>query len=213
VRWRIRPYAPTADREWAHGLWAAAMPSSWPVLPAGIAMIADGLVAEAGAGPEGLAALDLAGSVSLILVHPGWRDRRIGTGLLAAALDLLRAGGARQVTAGNGGSDYIWPGVPWDRHCPGHPGLADPLPGGHPGLPYRLGRQRGLLPPGRLPALAAICHVPQPRLATPQHPFRLPATERSWPAAASAAWNRSARRSTRWPGRRQARRAMPRSGS
>jgi beta-N-acetylhexosaminidase len=114
VRWRIRPYAPTADREWAHGLWAAAMPSWWPVLPAGIAMIADGLVAEAGAGPVGLAAVDLAGSVPLILVHPGWQGRGIGTGLLAAALDLLRAGGAREVTAGNGGSGYIWPGVPSD---------------------------------------------------------------------------------------------------
>src|SRR5262249_6545814 len=35
-------------------------------------------------------------------------------GLLAAALALLRAGGAREVTAGSGGSDYIWPGVPSD---------------------------------------------------------------------------------------------------
>ena len=114
MRWRIRPYAQTADREWAHGLWAAAMPSSWPVLPAGIAMVADGLVAEAGAGPVGLAAMDPAGSVPLILVHPGWQGRGIGTGLLAAALDLLRAGGAREVTAGSGGSGYIWPGVPSD---------------------------------------------------------------------------------------------------
>ena len=85
VRWRIRPYAPAADREWAQRLWAAAMPSWWPVLPAGIAMIADGLVAEVGAGPVGLAAVDLAGSVPLILVHPVCQGRGIGTGLLAAA--------------------------------------------------------------------------------------------------------------------------------
>jgi GNAT superfamily N-acetyltransferase len=90
------------------------MPSWWPLLPAGIAMIADGLVAEAGAGPVGLAAVDLAGSIPLILVHPGWQGRGIGTGLLAAAVDLLRAGGALEVMAGSGGSGYIWPGVPSD---------------------------------------------------------------------------------------------------
>ena len=49
VRWRIRPFAQAADREWAEGLWAAAMaPSSWPLLPAGIAMLGAGLVALAG---------------------------------------------------------------------------------------------------------------------------------------------------------------------
>ena len=49
VRWRIRPFAQAADREWAEGLWAAAMaPSSWPLLPAGIAMPGAGLVALAG---------------------------------------------------------------------------------------------------------------------------------------------------------------------
>src|SRR5439155_11985660 len=55
VRWRVRPDVQVADREWAQGLWVAAMPW-WPLLPAGIAMIADGLVAEAGPGPVGLAA-------------------------------------------------------------------------------------------------------------------------------------------------------------
>jgi hypothetical protein len=49
VRWRIRPFAQAADREWAEGLWAAAIsPSSWPLLPAGIAMPGEGLVALAG---------------------------------------------------------------------------------------------------------------------------------------------------------------------
>jgi GNAT superfamily N-acetyltransferase len=114
VRWRIRRYVPAADREWAQRLWAAAMPSWWPVLPAGIAVIGGGLVAVAEGGPVGLAGVDLAGSVPLILVHPGWQGRGIGTGLLAAAVDLVRAGGAREVTAGSGGSAYIWPGVPVD---------------------------------------------------------------------------------------------------
>jgi GNAT superfamily N-acetyltransferase len=114
VRWRIRPFVPVADREWVQRLWVAAMPPSWPLLPAGIAMLADGLVAETGTGPVGLAAADRAGSVPLILVHPACQGRGIGTGLLAAAVDALRAGGAAKVWAGNGGDRYIWPGVPRD---------------------------------------------------------------------------------------------------
>jgi len=114
VRWRIRPFAPVADREWAEGLWVAAMASSWPLLPAGIALLTDGLVAEAEAGPVGLVGVDLAGGILLILIHPACQGRGIGTGLLAAAVDLLRAGGTREVRAGSGGRAYIWPGVPLD---------------------------------------------------------------------------------------------------
>jgi GNAT superfamily N-acetyltransferase len=114
VRWRIRPFAQAADREWAEGLWAAAMPPSWPLLPAGIAMLREGLVAEAGMCPVGLAAVDMAGSIPLILVHPACQGRGIGTGLLAAALDKLSAGGVSEVTAASGGDCYIWPGVPRD---------------------------------------------------------------------------------------------------
>jgi hypothetical protein len=47
VRWRIRPFAQAADREWAEGQWAAAMPPpSWPLLPA--ALTGEGMVALAG---------------------------------------------------------------------------------------------------------------------------------------------------------------------
>ena len=95
LRWRIRPFVPAADREWVQRLWATAMPPSWPLPPAGIAMLADGLVAEAGTGPVGLAAIDRAGSVPLILMHPEYQGHGIGTGLLAAALDALRARGPR----------------------------------------------------------------------------------------------------------------------
>ena len=35
--WRMRPLAPAADRGWMNELWAAALPSAWPPLPAGIA--------------------------------------------------------------------------------------------------------------------------------------------------------------------------------
>jgi hypothetical protein len=72
----------------------AAMPPWWPLLPAGIAMLADGLVAEAGNGPVGLVAVDMTGSIPLILVHPACQGRGVGAGLLAAALDTLRAGTA-----------------------------------------------------------------------------------------------------------------------
>jgi len=112
--WRMRPLAPVADREWVEQLWAAALPPAWPLLPAGIARLRDGLVAEVGADPVGLAAVDMAGSIPLILVHPAHQRRGIGTGLLAVALDTIRAGGATEVTAASGGDDYIWPGVPHD---------------------------------------------------------------------------------------------------
>lgn len=112
--WRMRPLVPAADRAWVTELWAAALPPSWPPLPAGIAMLRDGQVAEAGADPVGLAAVDMAGSIPLIMVHPAHQRRGIGTALLAAALDKLRAAGATEVKVASGGDDYIWPGVPHD---------------------------------------------------------------------------------------------------
>jgi beta-N-acetylhexosaminidase len=114
MRWQIRSFAPAADRESVERLWVAAMPPAWPLLPAGIARLSGGLVAEAGTGPVGFAAVDMAGSIPLILVAPAYQRRGIGTALLAAALDCLRAGGATGVTAGSGGRFYIWPGVPHD---------------------------------------------------------------------------------------------------
>jgi len=114
VGWRIRPFAAAADRAWLRLLWPAAMPPSWPVLPAGIGQLGEGLVAEAGPVPVGFAALDPAGSIPLMLVEPGYQRRGIGTGLLEAALQQVRAGPVGSVTAGSGGAAYIWPGVPRD---------------------------------------------------------------------------------------------------
>ena len=111
VSWRIRAFVAAADRAWVRLLWQAAMPPSWPVLPAGIGQLDEGLVAQAGHVRVGFAALDAAGSIPLILVEPGYQRRGIGTGLLAAALRQLRAG---SVTAGSGGAVCIWPGVPRD---------------------------------------------------------------------------------------------------
>jgi GNAT superfamily N-acetyltransferase len=114
VSWRIRPFAAAADRAWVRLLWQAAMPPSWPVLPAGIGRLGEGLVAEAGPVPVGFAALDRAGSIPLMLVEPGYQRRGIGSGLLEAALQQVRSGTASSVTAGSGGAVTIWPGVPRD---------------------------------------------------------------------------------------------------
>jgi GNAT superfamily N-acetyltransferase len=81
-------------------LWQAAMPPSWPVLPAGIGQLGEGLVAQAGPVPAGFVAFDRAGSIPLILVEPGYQRHGIGTALLEAALLQLRAGSAASVTAG-----------------------------------------------------------------------------------------------------------------
>lgn len=114
MRWRIRPWTAGADEMVVERLWQAAMPPSWPVLRAGIAQLGEGLVAEAGSDPVGFAAVDMAGSIPLILVDPACQRRGIGTSLLAAALERLQAGGVLSVTAASGGGSYIWPGVPED---------------------------------------------------------------------------------------------------
>ena len=112
--WRIRPFAAVADRAWVAQLWRAALPPSWPVLPAGLGQLGAGLVAEAGPVPVGFVAVDPAGSIPLMLVDPGYQRRGIGTRLVEAALGQFRAAGGSSVTAGSGGASYIWPGVPWN---------------------------------------------------------------------------------------------------
>jgi GNAT superfamily N-acetyltransferase len=114
VRWRIRPFQATADREYVERLWRAAMPPVWPLLSAGIAQLGEGLIAEYDTGPAGFAAVDMGGSIPLILVDPARQRQGIGTSLLAAALDRVRSGGAAEVTAASGGRSFIWPGVPQD---------------------------------------------------------------------------------------------------
>lgn len=114
MRWQIRSFAPAADQECVERLWVAAMPPAWPLLPAGIARLSGGLVAQTGTGPVGFVAVDMAGSIPLILVARAYQRRGIGTALLAAALSRLRVGGAAGVAAGSGGRFYIWPGVPRD---------------------------------------------------------------------------------------------------
>ena len=70
VSWRIRPFTPASDRAWVRLLWQASMPPSWPVLPAGIGQLGEGLVAQARPVLAGFVAFDRAGSIPLILVEP-----------------------------------------------------------------------------------------------------------------------------------------------
>jgi ribosomal protein S18 acetylase RimI-like enzyme len=88
--------------------------------PRAIAMVRDGFFAVEDGRTVGCVAVDLAGSIPLVLVAPGHQRRGIGTDLLSAALGLLRADGVSVVHAGSGGTDNIWPGVPADLPEAGH---------------------------------------------------------------------------------------------
>jgi GNAT superfamily N-acetyltransferase len=113
-QWWLRRFEPATDREQVEALWRAAMPPAWPLLPSGVMALREGLVAVQNARLVGLAAVDLAGSIPLVLVAPAGQRRRIGTTLVSAAVELLSAAGIGEVAAGSGGTSYIWPGVPLD---------------------------------------------------------------------------------------------------
>lgn len=112
--WTLRPFSGAADHELVEALWMAALEGRWPLLPKAIAMVRDGFFALQGDRTVGFVAVDRAGSIPLILVAPEYQRRGIGTDLLSAALDRLRAAGVSTVQAGSGGTDSIWPGVPAD---------------------------------------------------------------------------------------------------
>lgn len=63
--------------------------------------------------PVGFAAVDVAGSIPLILVDPAYQRHGIGTSLLAAALEQVRVGGATGVTPASGAGSYTGPACPW----------------------------------------------------------------------------------------------------
>jgi ribosomal protein S18 acetylase RimI-like enzyme len=112
--WILRPFSGVADHDLVEALWLAAMKGRWPLLPRAIAMVRDGFFAVEGGRTIGCVAVDLAGSIPLVLVAPRHQRRRIGTDLLSAGLGRLRAAGVSTVQAGSGGTDCIWPGVPAD---------------------------------------------------------------------------------------------------
>ena len=112
--WALRPFGGVADHDLVEALWLAALEGRWPLLPKAIAIVRDGFFAVTGGRAVGCVAVDLAGSIPLILVAPEYQRRGIGTDLLSAALDRLRAASVSTVQAGSGGTDSIWPGVPAD---------------------------------------------------------------------------------------------------
>jgi GNAT superfamily N-acetyltransferase len=115
---RLRDLDPSADRVGLERLWAAAIGSVWPVLPAALDFLGTGVVAEAGGEPVGVVAVEAGqvrqGGLQLLLVDPSMQRRGIGTRLLEAGVGRLRALGVTTVALGSGGLDYLWPGVPED---------------------------------------------------------------------------------------------------
>ena len=114
----LRDLDPSGDRPALKRLWATAIGDAWPVLPAALAFLRTGVVAEAGGEPVGAVAVeagaDRQGGVQLLLVDPSVQRRGIGTRLLEAGIEQLRELGVTTVALGSGGHDYVWPGVPED---------------------------------------------------------------------------------------------------
>jgi len=114
----LRDLDPLRDRHGLERLWVAALRDVWPVLPAGLDLLRTGVVAEVAGEPVGVVCIEAGddgeGGVQLLLVDPAVRRRGIGTRLLEAGIERLRADGVTSVALGSGGRDYLWPGVPDD---------------------------------------------------------------------------------------------------
>ena len=110
----VRDLDPSADRAALERLCRAALAPAWPLPPDGLDLVCAGLVAEQDGDVAGAVAIDLAGSILLLLVDPNRQRRGVGTTLLESATSRLRAAGVRRVHLGSGGRSYIWPGVPAD---------------------------------------------------------------------------------------------------
>jgi GNAT superfamily N-acetyltransferase len=115
---RLRDLDPPGDRVALERLWAAALGGVWPLLPAGLDLVRDGVVAESGGALVGVVGVLVGdggeGGVQLLLVDPAARRQGVGTRLLEAGVERLRDGGVTTASLGSGGPDYLWPGVPDD---------------------------------------------------------------------------------------------------
>jgi GNAT superfamily N-acetyltransferase len=114
----LRDLDPPGDRAALERLWAAALGDVWPLLPAGLDLVRDGVVAQDGGAPVGVVGVAVGdggeGGVQLLLVDPAARRQGVGTRLLEAGVERLQAGGVTTAGLGSGGLDYLWPGVPED---------------------------------------------------------------------------------------------------
>jgi GNAT superfamily N-acetyltransferase len=114
----LRDLDPAGDRAALERLWVAALGDVWPLLPAGLDLVRDGVVAEDGGALVGVVGVLVGdggeGGVQLLLVDPAARRRGVGTRLLEAGVERLRAGGVTTASLGSGAPDYLWPGVPED---------------------------------------------------------------------------------------------------
>lgn len=131
---QIREYNPNLDTQALLPLWQAALGDSWPMRDdllrrqltdhrfyRGddhlVALVGEQLVGLVGTQVdrwEGVPYDNRGGGISVVLVHPDWQRRGIGTRLHAAALAHLRREGARELRLGGGGAYRFWPGVPTD---------------------------------------------------------------------------------------------------
>jgi GNAT superfamily N-acetyltransferase len=182
--WVLRPLRGVADHALVEELWLAALEGRWPLLPRAIAMVRDGFFAVEGGRPAGFVAVDLAGSIPLVLVAPGYQRCGIGAGLLSAALGRLAAAGvstARARTPSTGrcsarrppqsaasGSHPIWrdaaSALPWWHARPRYCATAVPAPATSAGPSASISTPG----PGTGPGAATACSARPPVLARPR---------------------------------------------
>ena len=131
---QIRDYNPNLDTRALLSLWQAALGDAWPMRDDLLRRqltehrfyrAGDHLVAVAGERVVGLVGTQVdrwggvpadsrGGGISVVLVHPDWQRRGVGSRLHEAALAHLRREGARELRLGGGGAYRFWPGIPTD---------------------------------------------------------------------------------------------------
>jgi GNAT superfamily N-acetyltransferase len=81
---RLRDLDPHGDRAALERLWVAALGGVWPLLPAGLDLVRDGVVAEDGGAPVGVVGVAVGdggqGGVQLLLVDPDAQRQGWGRG-------------------------------------------------------------------------------------------------------------------------------------
>ena len=130
----IRPYNPNLDTAALLPLWHAALGDTWPMRDDllrrqltdhrfyrgddHLVAVVDGrIIGFVGTQVdrwEGVPASKRGGGISVVVVHPDWQRRGVGTRLHEAALAQLRREGVRELRLGGGGAYRFWPGIPTD---------------------------------------------------------------------------------------------------